>query len=95
MSAGTLEEMHPSIEATLCDWLRTADPSVFKGQERTPLAGYNEFLKAYHVDDWGITHRDYGQFFSQVVHKLRCGKCGEKAFPYFLAGDKECIRCLT
>jgi hypothetical protein len=88
--------MHPSIEATLCDWLKHHDdelPADFS--KRNACVLFDEFRSKYEVENWPISLDIFHQFCDDVVCGLRCSGCGERRFPYFLPGDSICISCST
>lgn len=85
--------LDPSIEATLQDFVRGNSDAIAEDFEHSVL--WRMFNAQYHIEDWPISTRDFIAFIEDVKWRRRCSKCGTKEFPYFMQGDKECLRCLT
>ncbi len=86
--------MHPSVEATFCDWLKGQTDELPADLGPASIAPfYSDFLSKYHVEDWDISVDEFYSFCDDVVCGLRCSTCGDRQFPYFLPGDERCVRC--
>lgn len=89
----TMDETNPHVLATFQDFVRNNVDTV-NDDAIDCGALWSLFHQQYHVEDWGISRAAFGDFICDLGIK-RCMSCGTNEFPYYMAGDKECLRCLT